>query len=242
MRDRLHALDGRRTAGRRALGRSRARATVALITRRSTSPAQLSALLEAQSCAWILTSATLAVGDDFSHFKRRSGLAERGDRALREPVRFSEPGAAVPAEGTRRAGGAGPHARRDQRSRCRCSRRVAGVRSCCSRVIARCARRADELCRHWGIEPAVSGADPGRRSRDQLLRTFREAGNAVLLGTGSFWEGVDVKGDALSRGRDRQAAVRDTRRSAAEGAARRRSRRRAAIRFSTSRCRRPSSR
>ena len=37
----------------------------------------------------------------------------------------------------------------------------------------------------------------GEAARDQLLRTFREAGNAVLLGTGSFWEGVDVKGDAL---------------------------------------------
>jgi len=31
-----------------------------------------------------------------------------------------------------------------------------------------------------------------------LLRRFREAGNAVLLGTGSFWEGVDVRGTALS--------------------------------------------
>jgi ATP-dependent DNA helicase DinG len=31
-----------------------------------------------------------------------------------------------------------------------------------------------------------------------LLNRFRELGNAVLLATGSFWEGVDVKGDALS--------------------------------------------
>ena len=40
-----------------------------------------------------------------------------------------------------------------------------------------------------------------RRSRDQwreLLERFRELGNAVLLGTGSFWEGVDVRGAALS--------------------------------------------
>jgi ATP-dependent DNA helicase DinG len=37
----------------------------------------------------------------------------------------------------------------------------------------------------------------GEAARDQLLRQFREAGNAVLLGTGSFWEGVDVRGDAL---------------------------------------------
>ena len=31
-----------------------------------------------------------------------------------------------------------------------------------------------------------------------MLQRFRQAGDAVLLGTGSFWEGVDVKGDALS--------------------------------------------
>src|ERR671910_2043018 len=38
----------------------------------------------------------------------------------------------------------------------------------------------------------------GGASRDHLLRAFREAGNAVLLGSQSFWEGVDVRGEALS--------------------------------------------
>jgi ATP-dependent DNA helicase DinG len=37
----------------------------------------------------------------------------------------------------------------------------------------------------------------GEGSRDMLLRRFRDAGNAVLLGTDSFWEGVDVPGRAL---------------------------------------------
>jgi ATP-dependent DNA helicase DinG len=37
----------------------------------------------------------------------------------------------------------------------------------------------------------------GEAPRDVLLRRFREAGNAVLLGTDSFWEGVDVPGRAL---------------------------------------------
>jgi ATP-dependent DNA helicase DinG len=37
----------------------------------------------------------------------------------------------------------------------------------------------------------------GEAPREVLLRRFRELGNAVLLGTASFWEGVDVKGDAL---------------------------------------------
>ena len=46
---------------------------------------QLSALMQAQAGAWILTSATLAVGDDFSHFKRRSGLSHA------ECIRFESP-------------------------------------------------------------------------------------------------------------------------------------------------------
>jgi ATP-dependent DNA helicase DinG len=37
----------------------------------------------------------------------------------------------------------------------------------------------------------------GEAPRDQLLRRFRETGNAILLGTDSFWEGVDVPGRAL---------------------------------------------
>ena len=40
----------------------------------------------------------------------------------------------------------------------------------------------------------VQGSDP----RAELLERFRRLGNAVLLGTASFWEGVDVRGEALS--------------------------------------------
>jgi ATP-dependent DNA helicase DinG len=38
----------------------------------------------------------------------------------------------------------------------------------------------------------------GEAPRTELLDRFRASGNAVLLGTGSFWEGVDVRGQALS--------------------------------------------
>ncbi|MEP6989947.1 MAG: helicase C-terminal domain-containing protein [bacterium] len=37
----------------------------------------------------------------------------------------------------------------------------------------------------------------GEESRDALLARFRDSGQAILLGTASFWEGVDVPGDAL---------------------------------------------
>jgi len=38
----------------------------------------------------------------------------------------------------------------------------------------------------------------GQGSRTELLERFRKLGNAVLIGSQSFWEGVDVKGEALS--------------------------------------------
>src|SRR2546425_7875917 len=37
----------------------------------------------------------------------------------------------------------------------------------------------------------------GEGQRDLLLRRFRDSGTAILLGTDSFWEGVDVPGRAL---------------------------------------------
>jgi ATP-dependent DNA helicase DinG len=37
----------------------------------------------------------------------------------------------------------------------------------------------------------------GEAPRERLLKEFRDDGNGVLLGTTSFWEGVDVKGEAL---------------------------------------------
>jgi ATP-dependent DNA helicase DinG len=47
-------------------------------------------------------------------------------------------------------------------------------------------------------EPKFPILVQGQAPREALLHRFRELGNAVLLATGSFWEGVDVKGDALS--------------------------------------------
>ena len=51
--------------------------------------------------------------------------------------------------------------------------------------------RARGVDRRWPL--LVHGEEP----RDQLLARFRDVGRAILLGTASFWEGVDVPGDAL---------------------------------------------
>jgi len=59
----------------------------------------------------------------------------------------------------------------------------------------RALQRADELLESRLDYPIlVQGSMP----RSRLLERFRSLGNAVLLGTASFWEGVDVRGEALS--------------------------------------------
>ena len=59
----------------------------------------------------------------------------------------------------------------------------------------RALRRAHELLRsRIGFPLLVQGTG----SRSELLSRFRTLGNAVLLGSQSFWEGVDVRGEALS--------------------------------------------
>jgi len=63
---------------------------------------------------------------------------------------------------------------------------------------SRAARRRELLAGNLGNNPPYPLLIQGDSPRDQLLQRFREAGNAVLLGTGSFWEGVDVKGAALA--------------------------------------------
>jgi ATP-dependent DNA helicase DinG len=57
-------------------------------------------------------------------------------------------------------------------------------------------RRAADTLRHT-LDPRWPLLVQGTAPRDQLLRRFRDAGNAILLGTDSFWEGVDVPGRAL---------------------------------------------
>ncbi|MDX9866321.1 MAG: helicase C-terminal domain-containing protein [Kiritimatiellia bacterium] len=62
-------------------------------------------------------------------------------------------------------------------------------------MMNRVARLLEEPLQEAGIRLLVHGANG---SRDQITRIFRAGGGCVLLGTHSFWEGVDVAGEALS--------------------------------------------
>jgi ATP-dependent DNA helicase DinG len=157
---------------------------------------QLSALLAAQSCAWILTSATLAVGEDFTHFKRRSGLVNAATLRFASPFDFATQSLLyLPTD---LGDPATPEHTRDVVRSALPVIEASGGRAFLLFTSHRALRDgAGELRRLWRDEPPVPLLVQGEAPRDQLLRRFREAGNAVLLGTSSFWEGVDVKGDAL---------------------------------------------
>ncbi len=58
-------------------------------------------------------------------------------------------------------------------------------------------RRAAELLRAKNVERRWPLLVHGEDSRDRLLTRFQESGRGILLGTTSFWEGVDVPGDPL---------------------------------------------
>jgi ATP-dependent DNA helicase DinG len=144
--------------------------------------------------AWIFTSATLAMGEDFAHFTRELGVPQAHTRRWSSPFDFQrqallylpkglppEPNDAGFTEAVIEA--ALPVLRASE------------GRAFLLFTTLRALRRAHELLRDRLPFPLLV---QGTGSRSELLARFRTLGNAVLLGSQSFWEGVDVRGEALS--------------------------------------------
>ncbi len=159
--------------------------------------AKMSALIKQSQQAWILTSATLAVGEDFSHFTTRLGLGEARCLAFPSPFRIADNGLVYLPRGLP-APSQGEHTTAVLQTLLPLLDMTDGGVFCLFT-----SHRALNNARSWlrrnktklgKRKLLVQGTAP----RDDLTRRFRDAGNAVLLGTGSFWEGVDVRGDALT--------------------------------------------
>lgn len=143
--------------------------------------------------AWIFTSATLAVGQDFSHFTQRIGAETPQTLHLDSPFNFQQnalmylpPG--LPAPNTYNYTQAVVEAA------------IPVINASQGRAFFlftsyRALREAAELLAGKINFPILT---QGSAPRGELVRQFREHGNAVLLGTSAFWEGVDVRGEALS--------------------------------------------
>jgi ATP-dependent DNA helicase DinG len=144
--------------------------------------------------AWIFTSATLAVGEDFSHFKRELGIEEAKSRAWASPFDFPRQALLYSPKGL--PGDPNDPGYTDAVVQAALPvLKASSGRAFLLFTSHRALRRAHELLRDRVDYPLLV---QGTGSRSELLVRFRELGNAVLLGAASFWEGVDVRGEALS--------------------------------------------
>ena len=146
---------------------------------------------------WIFTSATLAVGEDFRHAAQRLGLPEdvRAQR-LDSPFDFARQAClAVPAPPLQNPNAPGyTRACVDWAWPLLTGNPGGGFFLFTSH---RALREAAALLRDR-LPPDRPLLVQGERPRAELLERFRASGQAWLLGAHSFWEGVDIRGDALS--------------------------------------------
>jgi ATP-dependent DNA helicase DinG len=158
---------------------------------------QLGALVESHTSAWICTSATLAVGDKFDHFMGRLGMREATTVRFGSPFSYERQTLLYLPRGLDP-----PSSRRHTEQVIDAALPVlhaAGGRAFLLFTSHRALRDGAEiLLRRLGPTLPFPVLVQGDGPRESLLAKFREYGNAVLLGTSSFWEGVDVKGAALS--------------------------------------------
>jgi ATP-dependent DNA helicase DinG len=151
--------------------------------------------LEGHPRAWIFASATLAVGDDFSHFTRELGLEDARSARWPSPFDYARQARLYVPRGL-------PDDPNDSSyTDAVVEAALAAIKASRGRAFLlftslRALRRAHERLQDEAIEHPLLVQGTG--SRSELLRRFRELGNAVLLGSQSFWEGVDVRGEALS--------------------------------------------
>ena len=155
--------------------------------------AELGARIQAHGGTWVFTSATLAVGEDFNHFLSRVGVDDALAEVLPSPFDYRENARLYLPQGLPQPGN------------------PVYVESLLASVwplveaaeggafLLFTSYRALYEARDWIGARLLPGPllVQGEGSRTDLLTRFRDAGNAVLLGTSSFWQGVDVRGPAL---------------------------------------------
>jgi ATP-dependent DNA helicase DinG len=152
--------------------------------------------VEARPCAWVFTSATLAIGDDFSHFAARIGLPD--SRTLRIDSPFDYRTQARIYLPPKMPEPQNPNFAARFIEACAPLLEASGGRAFLLYTSYRGLAEGVAALKERFPNPPFPVLVQGQAPREALLNRFRELGNAVLLATGSFWEGVDVKGDALS--------------------------------------------
>ncbi|HDM8039416.1 TPA: ATP-dependent DNA helicase [Vibrio fluvialis] len=149
--------------------------------------------MEMKQGAWIFTSATLAVNDDFGHFTHRLGLTPTAQFSLPSPFDYEQqaklcvprylPEPNSPGLADKLVRMLAPVIEQNQ-GRC--------FFLCTSHSMMR------ELGERFREQLTLPVLMQGETSKQKTLAEFMELGNALLVATGAFWEGIDVRGDTLS--------------------------------------------
>ncbi|MDX5444574.1 MAG: ATP-dependent DNA helicase [Zoogloeaceae bacterium] len=158
--------------------------------------------LEGQLRAWIFTSATLAVGNDFTHYCNEMGLSWLEKPPVTavwgSPFEYAE-------QAVLYAPGNMPDPNHPDYADAVARTALPLIRASRGRAFVLCTSLRAMRRVHGLIAEGLAGSGDalplllqGEGSRTELLARFRMLGNAVLVASQSFWEGVDVPGDALS--------------------------------------------
>ncbi|HHX8541370.1 TPA: ATP-dependent DNA helicase [Vibrio diabolicus] len=149
--------------------------------------------IEIKQGAWIFTSATLAVSGDFKHFTERLGLKPTKQFSLQSPFDYQK-----------QARLCVPRYLPEPNSNGLADKLVRMLAPVIEENDGRCfflctshsmMRELGEKFREVLELPVLM---QGEMSKQKTLAEFMELGNALLVATGAFWEGIDVRGDALS--------------------------------------------
>jgi ATP-dependent DNA helicase DinG len=154
--------------------------------------------LDASARAWIFTSATLSVAGDFSHYARSLGLDDAQTACWDSPFDYASQALLYVPSGL-------PEPNTAAHTAAVVAAALPVVKASGGRAfLLFTTLRAMNLARELLAEAFVREGltfpllVQGDGAKSELLDRFRRLGNAVLLGSASFWEGVDVPGDALS--------------------------------------------
>ncbi len=156
------------------------------------------AQVAAEKRAWIFTSATLSVAGDFSHYQVEMGLPGATTRFWESPFDFANHALLYVPEGLPEPNTEGyTHAVIDavfpvvEASGGRAFLLFTSLRAM-DTGFARLKEKLAGAGHDWPVFLQ------GTAGKNELLERFRDTPNAILIGSQSFWEGVDVKGEALS--------------------------------------------
>ncbi|EKK7714881.1 ATP-dependent DNA helicase [Cronobacter dublinensis] len=143
--------------------------------------------------SWIFTSATLSVNDELHHFTERLGIHEAQTLLLPSPFDYARQALLCVPRGL-------PQTNQPQAGRALARMLQPLIEANQGRCFMLCTSHAmmRELAEHFRATMTLPVLLQGETSKSQLLEQFISAGNALLVATSSFWEGVDVRGDALS--------------------------------------------